>query len=144
MMATVISPATISTKAPAPLIMEPVTVLDNHDGDSFHASFAMDVLIPGAEPKGWKEDCRLAHVNAAELATPLGKGAQAAVAKWLADRGMGPFRLHVWGREKYGRLLSDLEDPTGALLSAYVLTIAGTVPMLVREQLHEVHGQARP
>jgi endonuclease YncB( thermonuclease family) len=139
MMAPVAEPAKISTKAPAPLILQPVTVTAVHDGDTFHVSFAMHVLLPGATP-GWSEDVRLAHVNAPELNTPLGVSAKAALDDWVRIWQPDGLRLHVWGRDKYGRLLADLESlGAGGMLSRQIAAQAGTTAMLVAEQLR---GQA--
>lgn len=74
-------------------------------------------------------------MNAPELATASGKAALAAVEGWLAEH--GPiFDLWIFGRDKYGRLLADVADPAGDRLSAFVLTLDGSVPMTARE-LHE-------
>lgn len=139
------TPDRISTKGEAPLKIAPAVVTDVHDGDTFHVSLPMYALIPGVEPGGWIEDVRLAHVNAPELSTAAGQTALTSVRGWILSKALapatgGPFLLHVWGRDKYGRLLADLEATDGELLSAYVLTLGGAVPMLVHEQLAAPRG----
>jgi hypothetical protein len=118
----------ISTKKPPRLILGPCVPLVAHDADTIKVQVPMDAMIPGAVPGGWVEDVRLAHVNAPELATPEGVEALRRVDDWLAQT--ATVRLHVWGREKYGRLLGDLEDELGAMLSTFVLGISGSKPMV--------------
>jgi hypothetical protein len=130
-------PARVNTKVPPLLTIEPVLPLAAHDGDTFRVAVPMEVLIPGVVKGGWSENVRLAHVNAPELSTVQGYAAWQAVEKWLREH--SGYRLHVWGREKYGRLLADLEaaDGTeeGLLLSTFVAALPGTKPMMLHEQL---------
>jgi endonuclease YncB( thermonuclease family) len=122
--------AQISTKHPAPLVIEPAVPHDAHDADTFKCALPIEFLIPGA--RTWVEDVRVAHVNAAELNTPEGKAAQSVVQAWLSGVGLEGGRLHIWGREKYGRLLADLEARGGVMLSDVVIAQGGSKPQLWR------------
>lgn len=118
-----------------------------HDADSFHVMGHMTASvvndIPGYEGETIEvgklvpEMTRLAHCNAAELSTPTGKAAQASVVAWFGDR----FRagdyipLVPMGRDKYKRLLCDVILADNTKLSDFVLSLPGTVPMSLHDQL---------
>lgn len=129
-------PAGVSADRPPVLSLTPVIPTAVHDADTFRVVVPMHGLLGAVHPDGWEETVRLAHVNAAELAAPGGREARDAVQSWLASH--KALTLHCWGREKYGRLLGDLESVDG-LLSAFVLGLGGSKPLAVRKQL-EVHG----
>ena len=123
----------ISTKKPAVMVIEPVEPHDAHDADTVRVAIPMWSMVPGATT--WVEDVRIAHVNAAELNTDLGKKARAATVAWLEGHKAARLRLHIWGREKYGRLLGDLEAQDG-FLSEVVLSLEGSRPMLAVADRH--------
>lgn len=80
-----------------------------------------------------REKVRLAHCNAPELATPAGRAARARVVEWLEGEAIEMIGL---GRDKWGRWLADVKRLSdGALLSAFVLTLPGSVPLELRKQL---------
>lgn len=96
------------------------------DGDTFVVGVPLYPLlldVPYAEPK-----VRLAHVNAPEKTAFGGKEATEAVAEFFGRE--PPFILHVYGRDKYGRLLADVENET-ELLSRIILRMQGSKPMEV-------------
>jgi hypothetical protein len=119
---------TTSTASPK-LIISPVRVIEVHDADTMHISFPIHALWPDLPIASFA--MRVAKVNAAELSTAAGKAAKVEVDEWLADH--PPTELLVYGREKYGRLLADLDSSNG-LLSAFVLSI-GAKPMSIQEQV---------
>jgi hypothetical protein len=120
-----------------------------HDADTFHVVGTIvlplvDAVAPGTL-RGLdydmvtvvREKVRVAHCNAPELSTPQGRPARDAVKQWLSE----PFRMLGYGRDNYGRWLADaqrISDQT--LLSQFVLSLPGSVPMSVREQLARVDG----
>lgn len=110
------------------LVLSPCTLSGVHDGDTIHVDVPMHFLITEVLLHGYVADVRLAHVNAAELSTADGRAA-AAVTAYLAAPDRAEFELLVYGRDKYGRVLADLRFSDGTLLSAYVLTLPGTVPL---------------
>jgi endonuclease YncB( thermonuclease family) len=116
------------------LELSPCPFLSAHDGDTFRVQAPLGGLWP--EITNAVLDIRVAHVNAAELNTDLGKAAHDKVTAWLLVH--TPLRLFIYGREKYGRVLADAQIATGTdptLLSQYVLSLDGTRPLDARRQL---------
>lgn len=112
------------------LTIGPAAVESVHDGDTLRMSADFAALWP--DVKAFVTDIRVAHVNAAELKTDQGKAALAAVEGWLSEHGPR-FELWIYGRDKYGRLLADVADDLADRLSAFVLTLPGSVPMSAHE-----------
>lgn len=118
-----------------------------HDADSFHVLgfLAESVPINVLGYEGMEIDIsyrvqemtRLAHCNAAEIATPAGKAAQASVVAWFGERFSAgdPIPLVPLGRDKYKRLLCDVILSDNSKLSDFVLSLPGTVPMSLHDQL---------
>jgi hypothetical protein len=118
-----------------------------YDADSFHVLGTMtaevEISVPGYEGMLISIDyhvtemTRLAHCNAPEMSTPTGKAAQASVVAWFGERfGAGePIPLVTLGRDKYKRLLCDVVLSDGSKLSDFVLSLPGTVPMSVQQQM---------
>ena len=119
-----------STVSPK-LHIGPCTLVEVHDADTFRVDVPITALIPSITEM--VPNIRLAHVNAAELSTADGKAATQRVVNWFAA--VQPFTLLVFGPDKYGRTLGDVLLPDGTLLSTFVLTLSGTVPMSVHKQL---------
>jgi endonuclease YncB( thermonuclease family) len=93
------------------------TVLTVHDGDTVMAAVpGLGKTLGLAAPA--LVTVRVAHVNAAELDTAEGKRLRTVVRAWTTGK---TFTLHVYGREKYGRVLADLIDSTGATLSSVLI-----------------------
>jgi endonuclease YncB( thermonuclease family) len=78
------------------------------DGDTFHAAYLVPVV------------CRTNGINAPELTTPEGKDAAAYSATLLNLNVV--YRAKLSGREKYGRLLADVQLSDGRWLSAAMLS----------------------
>lgn len=100
------------------------------DGDTFVVRVPLYPLlldVPYAEPK-----VRLAHVNAPEKTAFGGREATEAVAEFF--RREPPFILHTYGRDKYSRLLADVENDS-QLLSRIILGMQGSKPMEVARML---------
>lgn len=107
----------------------PCTFASAHDGDTFRVHVPLDAAIPGLP---WTPDIRLAHVNAAELNTDLGKAQYAQLVEWFTK--VTTFTLFIFGPDKYGRTVADVKLPNGQLLSDYMLA-QGAVPMGVHRML---------
>jgi endonuclease YncB( thermonuclease family) len=90
-------------------------VLEVHDGDTVHLKVSRDFVFQvdpwfGMQANldyGWTHDvkCRLARINAPELATPTGPPAKEALIGLLA---MGTIRLVTAARDQYDRPLTEL------------------------------------
>jgi endonuclease YncB( thermonuclease family) len=119
-----------------------------YDADSFHVNGYLHaqvaVGLPGYEGRAVglemvvQEMIRVVLVNAAELDAPGGRAARDAVRAWFA-REVDPTNvpLLLKGRDKYKRLLADVVLPDGRKLSQFILSLSGSVPMKLFDQVRE-------
>lgn len=101
----------------------PTSSRNQLDGDTFRCQGYVEPIIPDSVT--WVPKVRLIKVNAPETGQPLAANARTQLINWLTK---GPFNLICFARDKYGRLLADAEHGDG-LLSDYMLTVQGVVPM---------------
>jgi endonuclease YncB( thermonuclease family) len=90
-------------------------VLEVHDGDTVHLKVSRDFAFPidpwfgmeAALKYSWSHDvkCRLARINAPEIATPQGPPARNALAHLLA---LGSLRVVTGKRDKFDRPLVEI------------------------------------
>lgn len=123
------APQSVAMSTPK-LIVRPCTFASAHDGDTFRVHVPLDAGIPGLP---WTPDIRLAHVNAPELSTDLGKAAYAKLLEWFTK--VTTFTLLIYGPDKYGRTVADVQLSNGQYLSDFMLTTEGTVPMGIHRML---------
>lgn len=102
-----------------------VQVTDVHDGDTITVVVDLGFWITHTTP------VRLARINAPELNTDAGKAARQALAGYIAAHpGQWSVQTFRSGKDKYGRWLANVLDPSGACVNDWLVANGFAVPFM--------------